>query len=569
MLLFPCVFFPSLAVAQTTDVTVRLHSLERIMSVRVLPASGDFRVRLCTTCKPVSFSQAANIELTTGRLRVGALGETPGPVEITGAYKLEAGRGGAVRYAYPLTLRATDDGIHLIVRLPLEEYVAAVLAGESPNFTSDEALKAMAVAVRTFALRLRGRHLAEGADFCDSTHCQVFRPEMIAPRLRAAAEATEGELLWYAGRPAETYYHRHCGGVTEAAEWVWAGVKLPYLRQLSDAYCLVHGSDEWQSEVTKEELRRALAAAGMNPPAEIHGLAIVSRTPSGRVAQLRVTGSAPVIVDGALLRRAVGQAIGWDRLRSNLYDVRDAGDRFIFHGHGAGHGVGLCQTGAEEMGIEGKKYAQILAYYFQGTTLGVTAQGLAWQFVAGDRVELLTTRVREDEPLIPLAERVLREAETQTGWRLAERPVLKVYPSVAVYRDATGHPGWVAARTYGRIVKMQPADALRSAGTLEQTLRHEFLHQLVESRARPGLPAWFHEGIVLVLAGGVAQSPPSSNFRDAAALERALAQPRSQEELRSAYYVSKLRVQELVAKHGQATVLGWVEHGLPAGLGGR
>src|SRR5690242_17531281 len=86
--------------------------------------------------------------------------------------------------------------------MPLEHYVAGVLAGESTVFRSDEALNAMAVAARTYAVRMRGRHRAEGYDFCATTHCQRVEPDAITPRLEAIAAATAGELLWFEGKPA-------------------------------------------------------------------------------------------------------------------------------------------------------------------------------------------------------------------------------------------------------------------------------------------------------------------------------------------------------------------------------
>ena len=94
------------------------------------------------------------------------------------------------------------------VSLPLERYVAGVLAGESSVFRSDEALKAMSVAARTYAVRLRGRHAAEGYDFCATTHCQRVEPHAITPRLEAIAAETAGELLWFEGKPAFTPYTR-------------------------------------------------------------------------------------------------------------------------------------------------------------------------------------------------------------------------------------------------------------------------------------------------------------------------------------------------------------------------
>ena len=94
------------------------------------------------------------------------------------------------------------------VEAPRERYVAAVLAGEASVFQSDEALKAMAVAARTYAVRLRGRHAAEGFDFCSTTHCQRVEFNGVTPRLTAIAASTAVELLWYQGKPAFTPYSR-------------------------------------------------------------------------------------------------------------------------------------------------------------------------------------------------------------------------------------------------------------------------------------------------------------------------------------------------------------------------
>ncbi len=93
-----------------------------------------------------------------------------------------------------------------VLDLPLERYVAAVLAGESSVFRSDAALRAMAVAARTYAVRMRGRHPAEGYDFCTTTHCQHVDLDGITPHLESIAAETAGELLWFEGKPAFTPY---------------------------------------------------------------------------------------------------------------------------------------------------------------------------------------------------------------------------------------------------------------------------------------------------------------------------------------------------------------------------
>ncbi len=508
------------------------------------------------------------------RLKLSMTDSLADSVRVSGSYLIEVPPNAPLAINYPLEIRAHDGRLLLTLRLPLEDYVAAVLAGESSNFSSAESLKAMAVAVRTYAVRFRGRHRAEGFDFCDTTHCQDVRLGAAFDRMAEAAEATEGELLWYEGQPAATYYHQNCGGVTEASHYAWSRLNVPYLQQHADYYCVARNRGEWHSEINKEDLRRALAGTGLNVPGRLDMLQVVARTPSGRVARLSLTASARVLVAASALRFAVGRTLGWHHIRSDLYDVRDAGDRFAFHGYGAGHGVGLCQLGADQMGSEGKGYRQILDFYYPGTVLGLTAQGFAWRALAGEGVELLTTRPQDDQWLLTLAERLIKEAEEQSGWDFKIRPRLKVYPSVAAFRDATGQPGWVAASTRGRVVRLQPPTVLRSAGSLEPTLRHELLHLLVESRAHPGLPLWFREGLVLYLAEPDMafdsvqgqRSQPAQEYRDPKALDRALRQPRSRAEMQQAYQAARSRVHELVRVHGREAVLGWIERGLPPGL---
>lgn len=429
------------------------------------------------------------------------------------------------------------------LRLPLEDYVAAALAGECGTFTSEEALKAMAVAARTYALSHLGRHRAEGFDFCDTTHCQRLLLEGRSERLRAAAEATEGELLWYEGAPAAAYYHRHCGGMTETGANVWPELRAPYLRQQADSYCVATGRGDWSSTIRKDDLRNVLPIRG---PVSVD---ILRRTPSGRVAQLRVSGAVWNAQDFEL---AVGRRLGWNLLRSRWFEVSDTGDTLVFRGYGSGHGVGLCQVGAEQRGREGHTYRQILDHYYPGTAVGLSAQGFAWMRLGGERVEVWSTRPQQDQELAALADRLLDDAERRAGFAVAFRPRLKVYPTVATFRDATGEPGWVAASTKGGTIRMQSAAAIGAARKLQATLRHEMLHVVVESRAHRRLPEWFREGLVLYLAGS--EPPPARG---------GAAQP-EETRTRQSYTAAYARVRTLVERHGREAVMSWLERGLPS-----
>jgi stage II sporulation protein D len=255
-----------------------------------------------------------------------------------------------------------------VANLPLEEYVAAVLAAESGGFRSEEALKAMAVATRTYALHFRGRHREQGFDFCDTTHCQDLRRSKVTPRLRQAAGATAGEMVWYSGSPAAAYYHAHCGGSTEAPQYVW-GVREPYLRQRADRYCAREGAKEWHSEYSKGLIERVLEDQGVETPHRLDSVQVVQRTPSGRAARLLLSGSEMAVVKIADFRRAIQRGLGWKSVPSDSFSVREGSGTFVFSGKGFGHAVGLCQAGAERMGEEGKPYREILAYYYPGTVL--------------------------------------------------------------------------------------------------------------------------------------------------------------------------------------------------------
>ncbi len=402
----------------------------------------------------------------------------------------------------------------------LEIYVAAVVAGEAGGFGQAEALKAMAVAARTFAVVNLGRHKGEGFDLCERPHCQRFLERGVTPGIRAAVEATEAELLWWQGRPAQVFYTGHCGGHTEWARTLWPTLDLPYLSGRADTFCLSAGRANWTADV------------------EARTLEVVKQVDSGRVRQLRLDG---MLIDYDAFRQWTRDAI-----KSARFTVSNRGaGRFHLQGSGSGHGVGLCQMGALERARQGHGYRDILGYYFTGTRVGVSAQGIPWQSLRGERVELQTTMPARDAGTLADAERALNEAERRAQRRIPFMPVLRVFPSVAMFRDATGEPGWVAAITTGRTIRTQP-------NPLPATLLHEMLHIVTEDRARPGLPRWFQEGLVLCLAR-----------------KNAVAAASVPEVARREYSEYRRRVQALIDRYGEEAVLSWLDRGLPTDLPGR
>lgn len=544
-------------------VRVRLWYLHPPHELRVRADAGQAQVRRCATCKdsPVT---TLTVQTSSSSLEVDR--SPASELRISGSYQLTAADSPPIHADFPIELRAENNHLLVTALMPMEEYIAGVLAGETGNFKSDEALKAMAVAARTFAVHFGSRHALDGFDFCDTTHCQDLRLAGINPHLRQIAEATAGEILWYDGEPAATYYFADCGGTTEDGHYILGNdeAPAPYLKQHSDRFCIRDGGSQWSGEISRRELQTALADDGITIPGKLRSVSVLHRTASGRVEFLRVVGSQDVNVSALLFRSAVGRHIGWERLKSNWYDVSARGDQIVFHGRGRGHGVGLCQIGAEVMGEEGHSYREILAFYYPGTRLGVSAQGIAWQQLANEDIELFTTRPDRDRSLLPLATRLMHESEESTGFVYQAKPRLKAYATVAEFRNSTGEPGWVAASTRGKTIQMQPPDVLHDAGTLDSTIHHELLHMLIDSYTRAGTPMWFREGLVLYLTSPNDAMPQKAALGDVAVLEKSLRSPQSEEELRHAYAEARARVAQLAQQYGKDALLQWVQNGLPA-----
>lgn len=445
--------------------------------------------------------------------------------------------------------RGTSDRV-VVQTLDLEAYTMAALNGEAGVLSSSAALDSLAVTIRTFARANPGRHRAQGFDFCDTTHCQRLLRGTPPAGVAAAVERTRGEILWVRGRAAEVYFSRNCGGKSEDAGAVWPGASRSWLPIQEDDACTRKNPRDWRAEIALPDLARALKLR------EIHTVAVSSRTHSDRAATLQ---SDAGVLDAERVHFAVGRALGWGYLKSRLYDVHVKDGKAIFEGRGSGHGVGLCQDGAETRGRAGQTAGQILAFYFPGTHSGVAAQGFAWKEIRGERIVLQSETPQG--ALLGAGERALATAQRLTG--LVAKPGLRmvVYPTLDAYRDATGEPGFVAASTRGGIIRLQPVERLRALGALDATLLHESVHALLSQHVKTDLPRWFAEGLALTLTG-----EPIAESSWTAQTERMLDAPRSEQELRNAYAACAARVRRMIRERGRGTVLNWVETGLPKNI---
>jgi stage II sporulation protein D len=555
-----CLLSPSMAAAQ--DVRIRLYTTRPPGALSIHAIDGEVRWRLCPACAE-----------TSGReLSVGA-GKESGSADffVTGHYELRPASGPNFSGIYPVHIERRAGHLFVTVTMSLEEYVAAVLMAESGDFENMESQKAMAVVARTYAMRFMGQHTKDGFDFCDTTHCQVFGWKAANAAIHSAVDATHGEVLRYDGKLAQTFYHQNCGGTTAAAREAWPAVSEAYLTSHADTYCAARGVLKWESPIRVADLDRALRAAGLAMPAGWHEIEVVSRSQSGRAQRLKLSNGAggSVPISASTLRFAVDRELGWNKIRSDLYDVRNAGEQIVFSGRGSGHGVGMCQAGAEEMAREGKSYREILSFYYPGTQLGSmgTADETKWQKRSSERIALLSTQPEVDSKLLPIAERILKEDEEAIGWKASAGVQLQVYATLDSYRDTTGQPGWVAASTRGKTIRLQPLAELQKRSIVETTLRHEIFHVLEEMKAKTATPLWFREGVVLFLSNPDAAITTVAGMTDEQ-MEAVLRQPRDRDEVQRAYDAAQGRVAALVQERGKETVLGWLSAGIPGNVRG-
>jgi SpoIID/LytB domain protein len=296
----------------------------------------------------------------------------------------------------------------LVNALPLKDYLAGVIPHEVPFYFSKQALETMAVVARTFALREIEKRKFKGYDICSTPLCQTYSGLAYeSASSRNAVSATQGKVLVYHGKLAYLPYFSTCGGITEAIQNVWNVPPVPYLKSIvdgpepirenlsasqgvkqfllrpPDSYCKNSSRFRWKQTYSVNELeslfRRSLPLLLKRKVklGIIKGLKVLQRSTAGRVMDLQIKtshGVYNVYKDKIRWLFSEGE-VGLGGLPSTLFVMKE--NRGIhgllrsvtFIGGGWGHGVGLCQYGAEGMAQKGFSYQKILQHYYPGTNL--------------------------------------------------------------------------------------------------------------------------------------------------------------------------------------------------------
>jgi stage II sporulation protein D len=320
--------------AQNKDKDVRIGVLGLFHAKRIMVASIPGEPLQCKLgSAPLLLSSPISLELSGAKLKIADADN------VASAFTCDNGTGSATgfvvsipgkisrRYFGKLEITPESHELLIVVVMAIETAVASIVAAESPPHAPMEALKAQAVATRSFLLAGKGRHY--GFDFCDTTHCQFLRepPGAKTAAFQAAAE-TSGLVLSYKSEVFAAMYSRSCSGRTHALDELGIPVRgYPYF-SVACSYCQRH-PEKWVAKIGSAD------ATNLAP------------TESARLQLVR--------------------KLGWKAVPSNSYSSRTEGGAVILEGVGVGHGVGLCQRGGADMARQGAAFQQILEHYYPNT----------------------------------------------------------------------------------------------------------------------------------------------------------------------------------------------------------
>ena len=388
-----------------TAATMLNVMLGESLASAVVSAEGDYQILDGNAGKSLlKMSEGSDAKLTISGNALHINGQKVGSSIITLKPNSSSARVLYNDVAYRGTLRIIYDGssIKVINNVSLEDYTKGVLPSEMSPSWNKEALKAQAVAARTFALYSKSRQhsASSGYELCGSSHCQVYSGSGgETDATNQAVDATYGQVMYYNNQIIYAAFHASSGGATENSENVW-GSYMPYLRSVTDddSRSPYHN---WTARFTVAQVEKKLASSGkgvgtlqslaMVPVSS--GDSVTGRSSSGRAYGIKFTGSSGnITLTGEQARSTFG-------LKSAMFNIRtertaastaaaskstskskvvDAApdamsnttmklqgvDSIVFEGHGFGHGLGMAQYGANAMAAAGSTYDQILHHYY-------------------------------------------------------------------------------------------------------------------------------------------------------------------------------------------------------------
>ena len=339
-----------------------------------LPCSGaeSIRVAIADNQRSVMLQAAAGLRIEgspghhlekMATYRAAGIGRQPVRVSSPGGQVKVNGKA----YRGTIELRKKGNGTLLVINdLDLESYLLGVVAAEVPSDWEMEALKAQAVASRTYALYQKQNAGRRHYHILATVDSQMYLGKRGERQRAAQAVAdTRGMIVTYRGEVIPAFYHSSCGGHTEDALELW-GIDEPYLKGVDCDCQNISKYGSWEKRVTMDGMILALRREGYRL-GRIGSVEMGEVTPAGRVKNVifRHSGKATSVP-----AETVRAALGYSSIPSIFFEPELIDQEIVFSGRGLGHGIGLCQWGAKEMAQNGADYQEILLHYYPGTSIG-------------------------------------------------------------------------------------------------------------------------------------------------------------------------------------------------------
>ena len=260
-------------------------------------------------------------------------------------------------------VRQQDATLLVVNHVGLEDYLRGVLSKEAPDYWPEEALKAIAIAARTYAIYQRFTKEQVGYDVTGDVMSQEYGGHSGEKRATTrAVQQTAGWIILYQGQLFPTFYHSTCGGVTENGRVMGNFDLVPLQGGIQCSLCPGSPFFHWQRRLTKADVGWALRQSPYGSIGLVSDMQVTKRTASDRAEEVTIVGATRTL---KLSGYDVRVLLGFDRIRSPFFSIAAAGNEaFLLDGHGWGHGVGMCQWGAAELARRGFSAREILAFYY-------------------------------------------------------------------------------------------------------------------------------------------------------------------------------------------------------------
>ncbi len=288
------------------------------------------------------------------------------PIRLLPGEGQEKVRLGKHLYQGDIYINLTEDRkLDIVEHLGLEEYLYGVLPVEmSPDWPM-EALKAQAVASRTYALK----HISPNRDYdvSNGTEKQAYNgTHNISPRIKEAVDSTKGLVLKYKGKLITAFFHACCGGHTASAKAAWGEDLVKPLYGVADPYCKPSSHYRWRLFVPAQDLLKAVQSLG-STALKIKSVKVGNTDRTGRALTIRVRSDSG---SGSVPASDLRNVLGTFEFRSTyITSISAVKGGYEFAGRGWGHGVGMCQDGAKYMALKGRPFKRILRQYYPGAAI--------------------------------------------------------------------------------------------------------------------------------------------------------------------------------------------------------